>query len=173
METDMHVSTRGHARLQRGAVLYIALIMLVLLALLGLVAMQVSGMQERMSANYRAVNLAFQGSEALARNAECALEGIVNRNPTTGCTTTVTSASIKTCESQFEPGQWATERLLTQKAAINVRAIGPCISGNTMVSMGVGPVNEDPNPIYQVTAFSVDDDANPTAQAVIDTVFRP
>ena len=38
---------------QSGAVLYVALVMLVLLALIGIVAMQVAGLQERMSANYQ------------------------------------------------------------------------------------------------------------------------
>jgi len=159
--------------MQSGAVLYIALIMLILLALLGLVAMQVSGMQERMASNYRAVNLAFQDSEALARNAECALEGIVNNKPTVGCDA-ITAGAVKRCDATtaFEPGYWATQQLMSAKKAVNVRAIGPCISGNTMLGMG-GPVNEDPNPIYQVTSFAVDDNDNPTAQAVIDTVFRP
>ena len=36
---------------QSGAALYVALIMLILLALIGIVAMQVAGLQERMSAN--------------------------------------------------------------------------------------------------------------------------
>lgn len=156
---------------QRGAVLYIALIMLVLLALLGIVGMQVAGLQERMSSNYRAVNLAFQESEALARSAECSLEDMINRTVTAGCNT-VTAADIQSCDTGFDPGDWAAARTLGQTSAINTRLIGPCISGNSTLDLG-GPVNEDPNPIYQVTTFRVDDPANPTAQAVIDTIFRP
>ena len=38
---------------QRGAVLYVALIMLLLLAMIGVVGLQVTGLQERMSSNYR------------------------------------------------------------------------------------------------------------------------
>lgn len=156
---------------QRGAVLYIALIMLVLLALLGIVGMQVAGLQERMSSNYRAVNLAFQETEALARSAECALEDLVNRTSTVGCDA-VASADIQSCDTGFDPGGWAAGRSLAQNSAVNARLIGPCISGNSTLDMG-GAVNEDPNPIYQVTAFRVDDTDNPTAQAVIDTIFRP
>ncbi|NYZ62728.1 pilus assembly PilX family protein [Luteimonas deserti] len=156
---------------QRGAVLYIALIMLVLLALLGIVGMQVAGLQERMSSNYRAVNLAFQRTEALARNAECALEDMVNRTATAGCNA-VATADIRSCDTAFDPGGWASERSLAQTQSVNARLIGPCISGNSTLDMG-GAVNEDPNPIYQVTAFRVDDPDNPTAQAVIDTIFRP
>lgn len=156
---------------QRGAVLYIALIMLVLLALLGIVGMQVAGLQERMSSNYRAVNLAFQETEALARSAECALEDMINRTNTAGCDA-VTSAMIESCDTGFDPGGWAQGRSLGQSSAVNARLIGPCISGNSALEMG-GAINEDPNPIYQVTAYHVDDLDNPTAQAVIDTIFRP
>lgn len=158
-------------RLQRGAVLYIALIMLVLLALLGIVGMQVAGLQERMSSNYRAVNLAFQESEARARSAECALEDMINRTSTPGCDA-VTSADINSCETGFDPGGWAESRALSETGAINARLIGPCISGNSTLDMGA-VINEDPNPIYQITSFHVDDADNPTAQAVIDTIFRP
>ena len=156
---------------QRGAVLYIALIMLVLLALLGIVGMQVAGLQERMSSNYRAVNLAFQESEALARSAECSLEDMINRTNTPGCDV-VGMADIQSCDTGFDPGEWAAARALGQTSAINTRLIGPCISGNSALEVG-GPINEDPNPIYQVTTFRVDDPTNPTAQAVIDTIFRP
>lgn len=165
---------RVHLRLpqrQRGAVLYIALIMLVLLALLGIVGMQVAGLQERMSSNYRAVNLAFQETEALARSAECALEDMINRTTTAGCTA-VTSSEVQPCDTGFDPGGWAQGQSLGGSSAVNARLIGPCISGNSALDMG-GAVNEDPNPIYQVTAFHVDDLDNPTAQAVIDTIFRP
>lgn len=167
----IHPRAHHGSRGQRGAVLYIALIMLVLLALLGIVGMQVAGLQERMSSNYRAVNLAFQETEALARSAECALEDLVNRTSTPGCTA-VTSDDIRSCDIGFDPGGWAQDRQLSQTGAVNARLIGPCISGNSTLDMG-GAVNEDPNPIYQVTAFRVDDPTNPTAQAVIDTIFRP
>jgi len=171
METSFRSPMRPSARHQRGAVLYIALMMLVLLALIGIVGLQVAGLQERMSSNYRAVNLAFQQSEALARSAECSLEDMINRTTTPGCTA-VTMADIQSCDIGFDPGGWAAARTLAQTSAVNARLIGPCISGNSTLDMGAA-VNEDPNPIYQVTAFRVDDPTNPTAQAVIDTIFRP
>ena len=52
-------------RFQRnhGAVLFVALIMLLLLTLLGLTAMQVTLLQERMSGNFRAQQVAFERAE--------------------------------------------------------------------------------------------------------------
>lgn len=48
---------------QRGAVLFIALMMLIILTLLGLSAAQVTSLQERMASIYRADGLSFQNSE--------------------------------------------------------------------------------------------------------------
>lgn len=160
------------ARTQQGAVLYIALIMLILLALIGIVGMQVAGLQERMSANYRAVNLAFQNSEAAARSAECALEDMVNRTTTPGCNIIVAADVDQICDNGFDPGNWVGARTLADAPRINARLIGPCISGNADLDMG-GAVNEDPNPIYQVTAYNTDTPTNPTAATAIDTIFRP
>ena len=53
-------SCRSHTR---GAVLFVALILLLLLTLLGVTAMQVTLLQERMSGNYRAQQQAFERSE--------------------------------------------------------------------------------------------------------------
>lgn len=166
-------------RRQAGAVLYIALIMLILLALIGLAGMQVAGMQERMASNYRAINVAFQSAEGTARRAECSLEDLVNRTTTAGCGTVTPT---QTCDDGFDPLAWAEERDHATPTALNTRLIGPCISGNTSLAMG-SPVNEDPNPIYQITAFATDEaDLNPgvgnprgapSSSAVVDTIFRP
>lgn len=47
----------------RGAVLFVALIMLLLLTILGMTAMQVTMLQERMSGNFRAQQQAFERAE--------------------------------------------------------------------------------------------------------------
>lgn len=169
----------GAAARQRGAVLYVAMIMLVLLALIGIVGMQVASMQERMSANYRTVNLAFQNAEGIAREAECSIEAVVNRSAATGCAPIVPS---QICDDGFEPSNWAKGHTLTDVNAVNARLIGPCISGNTSLDMG-GAVNEDPNPIYQVTAYATDQTdldtgvgvvrPGATSASVVDTIFRP
>ena len=52
-------------RNNRGAVLFIALIMLLLLTLLGVTAMQVTLLQERMAGNFRVQQQAFEGAEGL------------------------------------------------------------------------------------------------------------
>lgn len=164
---------------QRGAVLYVAMIMLVLLALIGIVGMQVAGMQERMSANYRAVNIAFQNAEGIARETECAIEDLVNRTSTAGCAAV---NPVQVCDDGFDALEWVEDQDMNAVSRVNTRLIGPCISGNTALDMG-RPVNEDPNPIYQITAFATDEAdldplvgtqrTEPSSGAAIDTIFRP
>ena len=161
----------GHTA-QRGAALYVALIMLILLALLGIVGMQVAGLQERMAANYLNVNLAFQTAEADVRQRECYIEGLVNRTST--CSDGAPADGIsQICDDGFDATNWAAQMStdVPQVNRVSIRAIGPCISGNSELAMGTGPVNEDPNPVYQVTVYATNVAA--TANAAVDTIFRP
>jgi type IV pilus assembly protein PilX len=67
----MKTISRANAhRRQRGAALVVALIMLLVMTVLGITAMQVTRMEERMAGNSRDVNLAFQAAEAGLRDAE-------------------------------------------------------------------------------------------------------
>lgn len=63
------------ARSQRGVALLMGLIMLVLLTLIGVTAMQVTGLEERMAGNMRDRDLALQAAEAALRRAEQVLQG--------------------------------------------------------------------------------------------------
>lgn len=60
---------------QRGAVLLIALIMLLLLTIIGMAGMRDTNMQEKMAGNLRDQNLAFQAAEAGLRFAEQQAKG--------------------------------------------------------------------------------------------------
>jgi type IV pilus assembly protein PilX len=159
----------GGVRRERGAVLYVAMIMLILLALIGIVGMQVAGLQERMSSNYRSENLAFQNAEAVARRNECALEDLVNRTATPGCGVI---APEQVCDNNFDAGAWADALDTSAGSQFNARLIGPCIAGFTAIDMGAVK-NEDPNPVYQLTVYATDRPSNPSADASIDTIFRP
>lgn len=55
---------------QRGTALVTSLLLLLILTVVGVTAMQVTRMQERMAGNTRDLNLAFQGAEAALRNGE-------------------------------------------------------------------------------------------------------
>lgn len=63
---------------QKGSVLIVSLLLLVVLTLLGVSSMQSNIMEERMSGNLRDRNIAFQAAEAGLRDAENFVEGIVS-----------------------------------------------------------------------------------------------
>jgi len=62
--------TSAAARRQRGAVLVVGLIILLILTMIGLTAMQGSSQQERMAGNLQEANIALQTVEAALRTAE-------------------------------------------------------------------------------------------------------
>lgn len=147
---------------QRGAVLYVALIMLILLALIGIAGMRVSGLQERMSANYRNMNAAFQSAEESARGIETTIEAQLAAGGTYATDT-------ESCAPVFDPMTWSGDAATDQTGDDHTRRIDKCFPASSLV---VGrKINEDTGNIYEVTALGAD--ASNTATAVIDTVFVP
>ena len=159
------------ASAQRGAVLYIALIMLVLLALIGIIGMQVAGLQERMSANYRATNIAFQAAEGVVRNAECAIEGFANRAPVAACDMIEETDINPRCDDGFDPGAWVDDQSVAAVPAVNLGQIDTCVQGEAPLDKG-GTQDANPFPIYQITAYSADNEDDPTSSAAVETVFK-
>ncbi|MCS3745082.1 type IV pilus assembly protein PilX [Xanthomonas arboricola] len=153
---------------QRGAVLYVALIMLILLALIGISAMQVAGMQEKMASNYRVVNRSFQLAEGVVRNAEASVEAISNRT-TLPDGSVVSSGSIQRgCDDGFDPVQWGQQQSSYQST--NVRQIDQCIQGEA--NIGMGQPLDSASPVFQITGSSMDDRTNGSSKSVVDTVFK-
>jgi len=154
---------------QRGAVLYVALMMLILLALIGVIGAQVSSMQERMSANYLASNMAFQRAEMEARTQEKCIEGAVNR--VAACPTAVDQY----CDSPTEPDavSWAGKGKMSDDKLARVRSIGKCIAGGMGLGMGKKPESEEANPVFQISAYAADRAVDPSSSAAVDTIFRP
>ncbi|WP_353084434.1 PilX N-terminal domain-containing pilus assembly protein [Stenotrophomonas sp.] len=150
-------------RRQDGAVLYVALIILILLALLGIAGMQVTGMQERMAANYLRTNLAFQSAEADARSMESTIEAQLAAGGTY-------SADQEECSPIFDPLTWADGT--TDAQATYTRRMDKCVTAGSSGGLG-GRENEDTGNIYQITALASDDPDNPSASAVVDTIYIP
>lgn len=170
-----NLSFRSHRR-QSGAVLYVAMIMLILLALIGIIGMQVSGMQERMAASYRAVNRAFQNTEGYVRATECGLE-VMNGIARAGCTTVNPSEVNRQCDDGYDAGTWVSGLTLASAPARNVRQIEGCIIGEAEI--GMGQTQETGGgllPIYQITAYDTDTadsgGSNPSSATAVDTIFK-
>lgn len=157
---------------QRGAALYVALMMLILLSLIGVAALQVTGLQERMSANYRATNMALQNAEALTRERELDIDRQVNSG---GKENLVVDEPF--CTNAFDPTGWAAKMNFVKPTPkpSHTRRIDECVAGNSSSAMGTGPVTENTNLIFQITAYATDraSASNPSSDAVIDTIFIP
>jgi len=152
-------------RQQRGIALYIALILLLLLTLLGLAAVQVTTMQERMAGNYRTLNLAFQNAESRVRDSELAIGRTVN----TGSAPTMTD---NTCAG-FDIDSWANlvDVPNATATAVRTRRVDRC-SGTSSGKYGQ-KVNDDTNSIYQITGAASDRATDGSTVVVLETVFIP
>jgi type IV pilus assembly protein PilX len=73
MNNQQTVLNHSNARRQSGVVLVISLIMLLALTLIGVTSSNVTGLEEKMAANNKDVNLALQAAEAALREAEDSL----------------------------------------------------------------------------------------------------
>lgn len=91
----MLIRSPSYARRERGAALFVALMVLVVISILGVSIAQVTALQERMASNYRVDNLAFQGAEDLLRQREIQITRsiAVDRNPDTCRPASTTSGS--------------------------------------------------------------------------------
>jgi type IV pilus assembly protein PilX len=78
---------------QRGAILVVSMMLLLMLTIIGVTAMNVVTIEERMAGNLRDANIAFQGAEAALRDVEGCLAPLANE-PTPGATIT-TPCTVK------------------------------------------------------------------------------
>ncbi len=137
--------------------------MLILLALIGIIGMQVTGMQERMAANYLRVNIAFQNAEASARSLERTITAALFGSAGTY------SANQEVCEPVFDPLTWADGA--SASSSTYTRRIDRCFPAS---SRRIGErKNEETGNIYEINVVSSDHDTNPTASAVISTIYIP
>lgn len=160
MSNSRFLSKAHPQRRQSGAVLYIALIMLILLSLIGIVGLQIAGLQERMSSNYQATNMAFQSAEGLVKGREQEIDANVLAGDSP-----LTDIAPNDCVTTFNPVNWTG-------AAPHVRQLDECFASGG-VDMTSVPKEEKTDQIYQITVYGRDRAVDPTSEAVINTVYIP
>ena len=164
--------TYAHPARQRGAVLFTSLMILILLTLLGVAAMQVTTMQERMSGNYRTDNLSFQNTERRSlqvesRVRELSLQGLTDLigllPPPAGIGTI--AVEFVTCDP-LDTTAWQGTRNPSEQHVQNMG--GACGFTSLRTDLGV----DDFVP-FRVSALEFDDATAQTAQSIIQTVYIP
>ena len=92
---------------QRGAVLVVSLLLLLVMTILALGAAQTTRLQERMSANMRDRDLAFESSEAGLRNGERIIDSlVVAPTPCTSAPCQVYDRAFLPTAMAFQPQTW-------------------------------------------------------------------
>lgn len=157
-------------RQQHGAALYVAMIILIIMALLGLIGMRVVGLQERMAADYMRSAKAFQGAEADLRRVELDIQAKLRADSTFDADF---SPRGDDCKKAFDGLAWANVQLAASTpVAKHTARIDPCIPGGASSMVG-GRISDDTNNVYQITVISNDNNTDPYAQTVLDVVYIP
>lgn len=151
---------------QRGAALFVGLMLLILLALIGIAGMQTSTLQERMAGNYRTQVLAFQNAETEARRAEREILRTVNQSGVY----LADSVDCGLSPAAAAASGW-TPSTLTGRAQF-VLEQSNCTPGWSTPEVGLIE-NDKIDPLYVIAAAATDRDDNPTAITVIETVYIP
>lgn len=164
----MHARTAGVSpRGQRGAVLFIALMLLIILTLLGISSAQVVALQERMAAIYRADAVALQNAEDLLAGAEREM-------------TRIAAASNVLCENLYQGGRkpagWVSDG---GNAGYHVENLGrgaSFISAIGSLEAGMASEMADKNCLMlQISAhaYDVSDPDDATSHGVVQSIFTP
>lgn len=184
---------RPGIRRQRGATLFVALSILILLTLLALAAARVTGLQERMAGGYRADVVAFERAEAALRDDEhqvldpdglaCELptqeaefvdDVTFNQTDADGVTTEVT-LPFDWRDGDFElPDGTGVERLSKYENMNNTQSRfsrGINLRGSSVRSeMTPGGIN---CMVFRVSTLSTDNADAPQATTVLQSTFTP
>ncbi len=173
----MSAQSNPNRRHQTGAVLVVSMLLLLVLTILGVVMMQTSTMQERMSGNTRDLALALQGAEGGLRYGEgligaaAALPSATSTIPCTVCQVGVLPVAIYD-SSSFN---WSTQAQTYGTASITLANLHEQPQYTTE-SLGFVPdsldVGQDPpegRDFYQISAHS--SGASGKANTVLQSTF--
>ena len=152
---------------QQGAVLFVALMLLIILTLLGLATAQVVSLQERMSSIYRADAMALQNAESILAQVE--------RNMTE-----VAAASNVLCDNLYQgglqPANWKSGNLASGTHVENIGRGASFISSIGSLEAGMASEMADKNCLMlQISAHAYDTPTptSSTSHRVVQSLFTP
>lgn len=163
----------GSGKGQRGAVLFIALMILVVLSLLAVSAGQVTSLQERMASAYWTDMRTLESSEALVRRVERSLIAAVpGDTPFPGFEDPCSQGTLASNAGVGWASNWTPTpdgyEFLYENTARGVGARGSGVGGSLLAAR---QVDGNECSMFRVTAVRVDDPADPTAKSVVQSIF--
>lgn len=148
---------------QRGVVLIVGLIMVLLISLIALAAIRGSGLQELMAGNVRDRNLAFQAAEAGLREAEARFAPGATRPQFDGSDIGFVEAlDGSTNSSYWDNYGWTNQSVQTSLSLDGVsqapryvveEVIHTPVAGSDGGSIEFNPNNNTPETLYRITAL--------------------
>lgn len=160
----------------RGAVLFVALIVLILLTLLGITAAQVTVLQERMSGSFRAQQLAFERAEGrMAAGRDLAVNPLLVYDTVSDTPIELASGNVYPWNawlSSFNEYPPAASSLPTTPLEMSVRACGGACPQRKGAAVGEDPQRK---PRFFVISAQQKDlastDPQAAAWATVQTVY--
>lgn len=153
-------------RRNQGAILFVALIMLLLLTLLAVTAMQVTMLQERMSGNFRALQVAFERAEGrLAEGRDLVTDPLYAYD-------FISPASIPLASGDLMPwDSWMTTFPPSTEFELRVRACGGACPEQRGSAVGDDP-NKKPR-FYIISGQEKDPGSDPenAAWATVQSIY--
>lgn len=157
---------------QNGAVLAVSLVILLLVTIIGVTATQVTGLEEKMSANMRDRNMAFQAAEAALRAGETFLT-----QATLPAFTAAGTNGLYTQGSTSAPGpnaNWNNFNTVAYNYDANLLATAPRYFIQRLPNVESGASLDagtyDQNELYRVTAKGVG--GTSSAVVVLQSVYK-
>jgi type IV pilus assembly protein PilX len=186
MNATSHRRSAGPARRERGFVLVTGLLFLVIITLLGLALFRSSGLMERVAANTRDKQRAFETAQAALQYGEWWLGQPVPLNKSV-CTTTTgkTTATIHVCSEALSLSRdtiaalgWKASAFTYQQPNLTATAGGGLASGgdvNYQALPGVyiedlGLMPDNKSELYQVTAYGYGGNAD--TSSIVRSTFK-
>jgi type IV pilus assembly protein PilX len=147
-----HFGTRQH-----GAVLFIALVMLVLLTLIGITAMQVTLLQERMAGGFRVQHQAFEAAEGTLKDQR----------------QTLNNDAAASGPSYYSPDAvLITDNALPWSTWVNAEpSTTPSTQVNAHISVGSPPAVLGARQLKYFVVSALNDDPSGDAKAAVQAVF--
>lgn len=162
------------ARRQKGAALFIALMILIVLSLLAVSAGQVTALQERMASAYWTDVRTFEAAEAVIRESERRITAGAARveNPP-GFEDPCAVATTGEDPGRAFSGAWTPTASGFQLVYENISRGLDSRGGGNQGSLGAGQLVDSIGncSTFRVTAIRVDDPLSPTARAIVQTTY--
>lgn len=160
---------------QKGVVLIVSLVMLLLLTLIGITGAQVTSLEEKMAGNSRDQNIAFQAAESTLLVAE----EFIMANPINGTYTAVADDNTDGLLTVVDPepdyflaNTWASNSVETPASfGGNVNNSLTSISNPRYIiqRMGLVPGRSPPESAFKITARA--QGLNPGTQVILQEIF--